>query len=164
MRADAPAFTPTWMATPAAQPARAAPPEVPPPAGAVTKADDAVVPQMSMLSIGEKANRKQAAPQNNWDDAVAAPPPAASPLAVDRQQFEPPVASAPSSHQVDAAELESFFEEEIKDRKEHFNIVFIGHVDAGKAFLSSVFQNKRSHFSRQVYNSGPCSLPDRDGG
>ena len=61
--------------------------------------------------------------------------PAPEPAADEDPSTEPPAAAAPEPEEEEEEEEDDDAEEEGVEVKEHLNIVFIGHVDAGKSTI-----------------------------
>ncbi|KAF9426199.1 translation termination factor GTPase eRF3 [Podila epigama] len=116
-RVAAKEFVPSWMPKPAAAPAPPAPVNNggidfnrPPPAAVLNKTVETPAPAIDFNPAAE-APKKKPAP------AAAAPAP--TPAAAEVEDEEP----------VDQETLTEFF------GKEHMNVIFIGHVDAGKSTM-----------------------------
>eukprot|EP00753_Platysulcus_tardus_P003569 PLAT12468.27.p1 GENE.PLAT12468.27~~PLAT12468.27.p1 ORF type:complete len:586 (+),score=309.92 PLAT12468.27:886-2643(+) len=161
-RVDAPAWTPSWMSTPAAAPAEAAPAEAAAAAPAAAAAE-AAAPAAAPAEAAAEAAVAPAPAEEVVAEAVVAPAPveevavapakeaepAAAAAAVEEVVAEEAVAapagggsgSSESAAEVKEAEAEEEEEEEElevedEDPREHLNLVLIGHVDAGKSTMS----------------------------
>ena len=154
-RVAAKPFVPSWMPPPAAT---AAPPAAPassgidfnrpPPAAVLNKAVETPAPASSGIDFNRPPpaavlNKTVEDPKPVNPAPVvkpASPAPAAKPAAAAPKKPSAPKAAATPAAAPAAAEVE---EEEVVDQetlteffgKEHMNVIFIGHVDAGKSTM-----------------------------
>ncbi|KAF9186148.1 translation termination factor GTPase eRF3 [Haplosporangium sp. Z 767] len=155
-RAAAKAFVPSWMPPPAAAapPASATPSGIdfnrPPPAAVINKTVETAAPAPSSSGIDfnrpppaavlNKTVETTPAPKPAAPAAAPAPAPKAAPAAVEAPKKKVEAPKAPAAAAAAPAPVE---EEETVDQetlteffgKEHMNVIFIGHVDAGKSTM-----------------------------
>jgi peptide chain release factor subunit 3 len=149
MNVTAKEWTPSWMAAPA--PAAAAPAAPAAPAPAAPAAPVVEAPVESQAKSPVVAEEEAPKPAVEEAAAAAAAPEAASGAAQDDDDEEEEEEEENEEEQVEEVAVEEEVEEleevtddtpypdgllESLDKREHLNIVFIGHVDAGKSTLS----------------------------
>ncbi|KAG0052556.1 translation termination factor GTPase eRF3 [Gryganskiella cystojenkinii] len=146
-RAEAKAFTPSWM-TPPSKPAAPAPPAPssssgidfnrPPPAAVLHKTVESpavAAPVAAKPAVAAPAVAKPATPAPKPSTPTPAAPKASSSSAPAKSASSTAAAAAAAAavveeeEQVDQETLTEFF------GKEHINVIFIGHVDAGKSTM-----------------------------